>query len=66
MSGFSTIGKIIGVAILLVLCGYVLYFVWRFLTDPNTLLGLMRIGLELGMLFVVWMFLFGRPGKKGK
>lgn len=66
MSGFSTIGKIIGVAILLVLCGYVVYFVWRFLTDPNTLLALMRVGLELGMLFVVWMFIFGRPGKKGK
>ena len=66
MAGFSTIGKIIGVTILLVLCGYVLYFVWRFLTDPNTLLGLMRIGLELAIVFVVWMFLFGRPGKKGK
>lgn len=66
MGGFSTIGKVIGVTILLVLCGYVLYFVWKFLTDPNTLLSLMRVGLELGMLFVVWMFIFGRPGKKGK
>jgi len=64
IAGFSTIGKIIGVGILLVLCGYVFYFVWKFLTDPNTLLALMRVGFELGALFVVWMLIFPRKGRK--
>ena len=64
MAGFSTIGKIIGVTILAVLCGYVLYFVWQFLTDPDTLLRLMRLGFELGALFLLWMLTLGRKGKK--
>jgi hypothetical protein len=64
LAGFSIIGKIIGVSILLVLCGYVFYFVWQFLTDPNTLLGLMRLGFELGALFLLWMLTFGRVHKK--
>jgi hypothetical protein len=64
MPGFSTIGKIIGVTILLVLCGYVLYFVWMWATDPDTVLRLMRLGFELGALFLLWMLTFGRRRKK--
>ncbi len=63
MAGFSTIGKIIGVTILAVLCGYVLYFVWIWATDPDTLLRAMRLGFELGALFLLWMLTFGRKRK---
>jgi hypothetical protein len=63
MAGFSTIGKIIGVTILAVLCGYVLYFVWKWATDPDTLLRVMRLGFELGALFLLWMLTFGRKRK---
>ena len=64
MSGFSTIGKVIGITILLVLCGYVVYFVWIWATDPDTVLRLMRLGFELGALFLLWMLTLGRKGKK--
>jgi RNA polymerase subunit RPABC4/transcription elongation factor Spt4 len=64
MKGFSTVGKIIGVAILLALSGYVLYFVWQFLTDPDTLNRLLRLGIELCGLFALWMVTFGRKHKK--
>ena len=57
------IAQIIGIGILLVLCGYVFYFVWQFLTDPDTLLRLMRLGLELGALFFLWMVTIGRKRK---
>jgi len=64
LAGFSTIGRIIGVSILLGLCLYVFYFIYQFLTDPNTLLPLMRLGFELGALFLLWMLTLGRKGKK--
>jgi hypothetical protein len=57
------IAQLIGVGILTVLCGYVVYFVWQFLTDPNTLLALMRVGFELGALFLLWMLTLGRKRK---
>ncbi len=62
--GATGIAQLIGIGILLVLCGYVVYFVWTFLSDPNTLLALMRVGFELGALFLLWMLTFGRKGKK--
>jgi len=34
--------------ILAALCIYAVYFAYRLLTDPNTLLDLMRVGIELG------------------
>jgi len=65
MAGFSTISKVIGISILLVLCGYLLYFVWEFLTDPNTVLGLMRVGFDIGVVFLLWMLTIGRwKGRK--
>jgi hypothetical protein len=57
------IAQMIGIGILIVLCGYVLYFVWQFLTDPDTLLRLMRFGFELGALFLLWMLTIGRKRK---
>ena len=57
------IAQIIGIAILSALCLYVLYFVWQFLTNPDTLLRLMRLGFELGALFLLWMVTIGRKRK---
>ena len=57
------IAQIIGIAILSSLCLYVLYFVWQFLTNPDTLLRLMRLGFELGALFLLWMVTIGRKRK---
>ena len=57
------IAQIIGIVILSALCLYVLYFVWQFLTDPDTLARLMRLGLELGALFFLWMVTLGRKRK---
>jgi len=62
--GSMKIAQIIGIAILIALCLYVGYFVWQFLTDPDTLLRLMRLGIELGALFFLWMVTMGRKGKK--
>ena len=61
--GAMKIAQIIGIAILSALCLYVLYFVWQFLTDPDTLLRLMRLGFELGALFLLWMVTIGRKRK---
>jgi|HubBroStandDraft_6_1064221.scaffolds.fasta_scaffold951021_2 hypothetical protein len=66
LAGFITVSKLIGIGLLLALCGYVVYFVWKFLTDPNTLLGVMRIGFELGCLFLLWMLVTSRKGKGHK
>lgn len=62
-SGMSTIGYLIGSLILFALSVYALYFAYKIFTDPNTLLGLMRIGIELGVVLLLWMMLFGK-GKK--
>jgi len=43
---------------------YLVYFAWRLLTDPNTLLRLMQVGFELGALFLLWMLTIGKKGKK--
>lgn len=61
--GAVRISQTIGVAILLVLCGYLVYFAYRWLTDPDTLLRLMRLGFELGALFLLWMLTLGRKKK---
>lgn len=61
--GTMKIAQIIGIVILSALCLYVLYFVWQFLTDPDTLARLMRLGLELGSLFFLWMVTIGRKRK---
>jgi hypothetical protein len=60
----STIGYLIGSVILFALCVYALYFAWKVLTDPNTLLGLMRIGIELGVVLLLWMMTFGKGKTK--
>jgi hypothetical protein len=57
------IAQLIGIGILTLLCAYVVYFVWEFLTNPDTLLRLMRLGVELGALFVLWMLTIGRKKK---
>ena len=57
------IAQLIGIAILSALCLYVVYFVWQFLTDPDTLMRLMNLGLELGALFFLWMVTIGRKRK---
>jgi hypothetical protein len=57
------IAQLIGIGILTLLSGYVVYFVWQFLTDPDTLLRLMRLGFELGALFLLWMLTIGRRRK---
>jgi len=61
--GSMKIAQMIGIAILAALCIYAGYFVWKFLTDPDTVLRLMRLGLELAVLFVLWMFTIGRKKK---
>ena len=62
--GATGLAQLIGIGILAMLCAYVVYYIWRFLTDPDTLLRLMRLGVELGVLFVVWMLTIGRKGKR--
>jgi hypothetical protein len=61
--GTMKIAQVIGIVILSALCLYVLYFVWQFLTDPDTLARLMRLGLELAALFFLWMVTIGRKRK---
>jgi hypothetical protein len=60
----STIGYLIGGLILAALCIYAVYFAYRLLTDPGTLLGPMRIGIELGAVLLLWMMLFGKGKTK--
>jgi len=62
--GMTKFAQLIGVGILAMLCAYVVYFVWRLLIDPGTLLGLMRLGFELGVLFLLWMLTIGKKGKR--
>lgn len=59
-AGISTIGYLIGSVILAALCLYAIYFAYKILADPNTLLGLMRIGIELGVVLLLWMMLTGK------
>ena len=64
MQGFATISKIIGITILLILCGYLLYAGFMFITEPEMTLRLMRFGFELGALFLLWMVTIGKRRKK--
>ena len=64
MDGFSTIAKVIGIAILLILCGYVLYAAFMFITQPEMTLRIMRFGFEIGAVFLVWMLTIGKKGRK--
>ena len=57
------IAQIIGIAILAALGIFAGYFVFHFLTDPDTVLRLMRLGFELGALFLLWMLTLGRKHK---
>ena len=63
-TGMSTVGYLIGTLILFALSVYALYFAYRLLTDPNALLGLMRVGIELGVVLLLWMMLFGKGKTK--
>ncbi len=62
--GAIRIAQLIGIGILSMLSVYLVYFAWRLLTDPNTLLRLMQVGFELGALFLLWMLTIGKKGKK--
>src|ERR1019366_3163906 len=53
--GATRIAQLIGITILGALCMFLVYFIWQFLTDPDTLLRLMQLGFELGALFLLWM-----------
>lgn len=64
MEGFSTIAKIIGVAILIVLCGYFLYAAFMFITEPEMTLRIMRLGFDIGALFLLWMLTIGKKSRK--
>jgi len=57
------IAQMIGVGILAALSVFAGYFAFKFLTDPDTVLRLMRLGFELAALFVLWMFTIGRKKK---
>lgn len=63
MEGFTSIAKVIGIAILLGLCVYVVYAAFMFITQPEMTLRLMRLGFELGALFLLWMVTIGRKRK---
>ncbi len=63
MEGFTSIAKVIGIAILLGLCAYVVYAAFMFITQPEMTLRLMRLGFELGALFLLWMVTIGRKRK---
>lgn len=65
-SGMSRIGYLIGGTILLVLCVYAGYFAYEIFSRPRAILDLMQLGLELGLLLLLWMLIFGRRGGKGQ
>lgn len=64
MEGFTTIAKVIGVTILIVLCGYVVYAAFMFITEPEMTVRVMRLGLDIGAVFLLWMLTIGRKGRK--
>jgi len=49
------LGHLPGFLLLFGLIGFLCVFVYRLLTDPNGLLGLMSLGLVLGLLLLLWM-----------
>ena len=57
------IAQMIGVGILVALSVFAGYFAFEFLTEPDTVLRLMRLGVELAVVFVLWMFTIGRKKK---
>jgi hypothetical protein len=64
MNGFTTIAKVIGIAILLALCLYLVYAAFMFVTKPEMTVRVMRLGFEIGALFLLWMVTIGRIRKK--
>jgi hypothetical protein len=52
----------IGLFILTVLCVYALYFAYTLLTNPDNIFWLMKLGLGLGCLLLLWMNVF-KPSK---
>ncbi len=52
-----------GILLLLMLCSYLMYFVYRLIEEPNGLLQPMVIGLLLGLLLFGWMNLHSRVRK---
>lgn len=61
-SGMSRIGYLFGFAILAGLCIFAAYFAYSILAAPDNILVLMKAGLALGCLLLLWMNLF-RPSK---
>ncbi len=63
-AGMSLIGTVIGYVILSSLILFALYFAYRLFTSPDSLLWLMKLGLGLALVLLVWMNVFGQPGRK--
>ncbi len=63
-SGMSRIGYIFGFAILGCLCAYALYFAWELFVNSGALFCLMKLGVELGVVLLFWMLVFGKPKRK--
>jgi hypothetical protein len=58
----SRIGYVFGFAILAALCIFAAFFAYSILAAPGDILVLMKAGLALGCLLLLWMNLF-RPSK---
>jgi RNA polymerase subunit RPABC4/transcription elongation factor Spt4 len=63
-TGMSLIGTVIGYVILSALVLFALYFAYHLFTDPDSLLWLMKLGLGLALVLLVWMNAFGASGRK--
>jgi len=63
-SGMSLLGTIIGLVILTALSIFAVFFAIRLATAPDALLGLMKIGLALALLLLVWAFAFDSSARK--
>jgi hypothetical protein len=60
----SLIGTIVGIVILAALSVFAVYFAAAVVTKPAALLGLMKLGLGLGLVLLVWASVFGSGSHK--